>query len=102
MFLADEISLADDSVLERLNSVLEPERLLVLAEKGVDEGDDHLLHAHDAFRWVLVGVGGCGRRGWVLRAGPTWKGAGGELDGIGVDDHISIKSITSFFFARQD
>ncbi|KAJ3195669.1 hypothetical protein HK101_011411 [Irineochytrium annulatum] len=34
LFLLDEISLADDSVLERLNSVLEPERLLVLAEKG--------------------------------------------------------------------
>lgn len=29
MFLIDEISLADDSVLERLNSVLEPERKLV-------------------------------------------------------------------------
>ena len=32
--LVDEISLADDSVLERLNSVLEPERTLLLAEKG--------------------------------------------------------------------
>lgn len=30
MFLIDEISLADDSVLERLNSVLEPERTLVI------------------------------------------------------------------------
>jgi midasin len=35
-FLLDEISLADDSVLERLNSVLEPRRTLLLAEKGVD------------------------------------------------------------------
>ncbi|TKY64312.1 Midasin protein [Spatholobus suberectus] len=34
LFLVDEISLADDSVLERLNSVLEPERMLSLAEKG--------------------------------------------------------------------
>lgn len=33
-FLLDEISLADDSVLERLNSVLEPGRSLLLAEKG--------------------------------------------------------------------
>jgi len=33
-FLVDEISLAEDSVLERLNSVLEPERTLLLAEKG--------------------------------------------------------------------
>ncbi|KAG5981587.1 hypothetical protein E4U55_002764 [Claviceps digitariae] len=35
-FLLDEISLADDSVLERLNSVLEPQRTLLLAEKGID------------------------------------------------------------------
>lgn len=34
LLLVDEISLADDSVLERLNSVLEPERCLSLAEKG--------------------------------------------------------------------
>lgn len=33
-FLLDELSLADDSVLERLNSVLEPQRSLLLAEKG--------------------------------------------------------------------
>ncbi|RMJ23781.1 hypothetical protein PHISP_05349 [Aspergillus sp. HF37] len=33
-FLLDEISLADDSVLERLNSVLEPQRSILLAEKG--------------------------------------------------------------------
>lgn len=32
LFLMDEISLADDSVLERLNSVLEPSRYLLLAE----------------------------------------------------------------------
>lgn len=41
MFLLDEISLADDSVLERLNSVLEPGRTIVLAEKG---GEDELAH----------------------------------------------------------
>ena len=34
LLLLDEISLADDAVLERLNSVLEPERSLLLAEKG--------------------------------------------------------------------
>ncbi|RMZ82104.1 hypothetical protein DV737_g2172, partial [Chaetothyriales sp. CBS 132003] len=33
-FLLDEISLTDDSVLERLNSVLEPSRTVLLAEKG--------------------------------------------------------------------
>ena len=36
-FLLDEISLADDSVLERLNSVLEQSRTILLAEKGADE-----------------------------------------------------------------
>ncbi|RHY65930.1 hypothetical protein DYB30_003550 [Aphanomyces astaci] len=36
LFLVDEINLADDAVLERLNSVLEPARGLVLAEKGDD------------------------------------------------------------------
>jgi midasin len=38
MLLLDEISLADDSVLEQLNSVLEPHRLLVLAEKSAATG----------------------------------------------------------------
>ncbi|KAJ1669103.1 AAA ATPase midasin, partial [Coemansia sp. RSA 25] len=33
VFLMDELNLADDSVLERLNSVLEPSRTLVLAEQ---------------------------------------------------------------------
>lgn len=33
-FLLDEINLADDAVLERLNSVLEPQRSILLAEKG--------------------------------------------------------------------
>ena len=36
-FLLDEISLADDAVLERLNSILEPSRTLFLAEKGGGE-----------------------------------------------------------------
>lgn len=34
MLLLDEMSLAEDAVLERLNSVLEPSRTLTLAEKG--------------------------------------------------------------------
>ena len=40
LFLLDEMSLADDAVLERLNSVLEPSRTLVLAEKGGDLSED--------------------------------------------------------------
>ncbi|KAK3754826.1 hypothetical protein QZH41_002147 [Actinostola sp. cb2023] len=57
MFLIDEISLADDSVLERLNSVLEPERTLVLAEKGsegggVNDKDVDIIVASGQFRVV--------------------------------------------------
>ncbi|KAK3110659.1 AAA ATPase midasin [Teratosphaeriaceae sp. CCFEE 6253] len=36
-FLLDEISLADDAVLERINSVLEPQRSILLAEKGTTD-----------------------------------------------------------------
>jgi midasin len=42
VLLLDEISLADDSVLERLNSVLEPARTVVLAEKGGDDVEGSL------------------------------------------------------------
>ncbi|CAM9204860.1 unnamed protein product, partial [Laminaria digitata] len=34
MILLDELSLAEDAVLERLNSVLEPGRSITLAERG--------------------------------------------------------------------
>ena len=48
MFLLDEISLADDSVIERLNSILEPNRILVLAEKGSTHVEE--LVANDSFQ----------------------------------------------------
>ncbi|KAH8552550.1 P-loop containing nucleoside triphosphate hydrolase protein [Umbelopsis sp. PMI_123] len=51
-FLLDEISLADDSVLERLNSVLEPHRLLVLAEKGGKNVEE--LYAEDGFQFFAT------------------------------------------------
>lgn len=50
-FLFDEISLADDSVLERLNSVLEPERSLLLAEKGSTE---NFVTATDGFEFFAT------------------------------------------------
>lgn len=50
-FLFDEISLADDSVLERLNSVLEPERSLLLAEKG---STDSFITAADGFQFFAT------------------------------------------------
>ncbi|GBG32276.1 Midasin [Hondaea fermentalgiana] len=48
MFLLDELSLAEDAVLERLNSVLEPSRTLFLAERGGDQVEE--IVAHDTFR----------------------------------------------------
>ncbi|CAF4722991.1 unnamed protein product [Rotaria sp. Silwood2] len=56
LFLIDEISLADDSVLERLNSVLEPEKELVLAEKGYNDDDQHIdiIKAHEKFRLIAT------------------------------------------------
>ncbi|ADM12117.1 Willebrand factor type A domain-containing AAA ATPase [Encephalitozoon intestinalis ATCC 50506] len=43
-FLIDEINLAEDSVLERLNSVLEPQRTLYITETGKE------VVAHEGFR----------------------------------------------------
>ncbi|EZF71748.1 hypothetical protein H105_06009 [Trichophyton soudanense CBS 452.61] len=48
-FLLDELSLADDSVLERLNSVLETTRTVLLAEKGPV---DSLVTATDGFQFL--------------------------------------------------
>ncbi|TVY40595.1 Midasin [Lachnellula occidentalis] len=50
-FLLDEISLADDSVLERLNSVLETQRTILLAEKGVE---DSFVQASDGFQFFAT------------------------------------------------
>jgi len=50
-FLLDEISLADDSVLERLNSVLESDRTLLLAEKGVE---DSFVQAAGGFQFFAT------------------------------------------------
>jgi len=50
MILLDEMSLADDAVLERMNSVLEPQRTLVVAERGSCENlDDVVVSAVDGF-----------------------------------------------------
>ncbi|OLL27013.1 Midasin [Neolecta irregularis DAH-3] len=50
-FLLDEISLAEDSVLERLNSVLETERSIVLAERGTDS--DKIIAVNE-FRFLAT------------------------------------------------
>src|SRR5699024_4342038 len=48
--LVDEISLADDSVLERLNSVLELERTIFLAENT----ETPLIQAKPTFRYFAT------------------------------------------------
>ena len=50
-FLLDEISLADDSVLERMNSVLESDRTLLLAEQG---SRDNLVCASEGFQFFAT------------------------------------------------
>ena len=50
-YLLDEISLADDSVLERLNSVLEPGRAILLAEKG---SHDTFVSAASDFQFLAT------------------------------------------------
>ena len=50
-FLLDEISLADDSVLERLNSLLEPGRTLYLTEKG---SEDSSVTAAEGFQFLAT------------------------------------------------
>ncbi|KAH8389019.1 hypothetical protein KR200_005635 [Drosophila serrata] len=57
-FMADEISLAEDSVLERLNCILEPERTVLLAEKGgvaeVDVNPDFVVQAKPGFQFLAT------------------------------------------------
>jgi len=54
MLLIDEISLADDSVLERLNSVLEPERKILLVEKGGTRDSSDEITAAPSFHIVAT------------------------------------------------
>jgi len=54
VFLLDEISLADDSVLERLNSVLEPSRTMVLAERGGECADMVSITGADSFQIIAT------------------------------------------------
>ncbi|KAI9142687.1 hypothetical protein BKA69DRAFT_1123750 [Paraphysoderma sedebokerense] len=61
-FLLDEISLADDSVLERLNSVLEPQRLLVLAERGGGSVDQIFAEADFQFLATMNPGGDYGKK----------------------------------------
>ena len=54
--MVDEISLADDAVLERLNSVLEPERKLVISERSrcEEESEVFRITARDGFQFLAT------------------------------------------------
>uniref|UniRef100_A0A914HG94 Midasin n=1 Tax=Globodera rostochiensis TaxID=31243 RepID=A0A914HG94_GLORO len=52
--LIDEISLAPDSVLERLNSLLEPQRAILLTDAGAQSGGDETVTAADGFQLVAT------------------------------------------------
>ncbi len=52
LLLIDEISLANDSVLERLNSVFEADRTLMISEKSSKEAVR--IIGHKAFRMVAT------------------------------------------------
>ncbi|OIR57686.1 MAG: midasin [Amphiamblys sp. WSBS2006] len=49
-FLADEISLAEDAVIERLNSVLEPSRTIFVSERG-GSLDEQVIRAEEGFQF---------------------------------------------------
>ncbi|KAL0216461.1 hypothetical protein P9112_008645 [Eukaryota sp. TZLM1-RC] len=52
--LLDEISLADDAVLERLNSVLEAERSLTVNSSSEDDSNSRFIESHDSFRIIAT------------------------------------------------
>jgi midasin len=53
IFLLDEINLAEDAVIERLNSVLESGRSLTLAERGADSESERII-AHPDFKFLAT------------------------------------------------
>lgn len=53
-FLCDEISLADDSVLERLNSVLEPGKKIIVPERNFDAIDELEITAKEGFQFFAT------------------------------------------------
>ena len=53
IFVLDEINLAEDAVIERLNSVLEPGRTMTLAERGGGLASNTII-AHPDFRFLAT------------------------------------------------
>ncbi|PVH31778.1 hypothetical protein PAHAL_9G230700 [Panicum hallii] len=98
LFLIDEISLADDSVLERLNSVLEPERKLSLAEKGGSELEK--ISAHPNF-FILATMNPGGDYG-KKELSPALRNRFTELWVPAVTDGDELKNITLAKFTKAE
>eukprot|EP01038_Epipyxis_sp_PR26KG_P006887 gene6887-9437_t len=62
IFLLDEINLADDAVIERLNSVLESNREITLAEKGGEVMEKIIAHPNFKFLATMNPGGDFGKR----------------------------------------
>ncbi|RCV42665.1 hypothetical protein SETIT_9G233700v2 [Setaria italica] len=98
LFLIDEVSLADDSVLERLNSVLEPERKLSLAEKGGSVLEK--ISAHPNF-FILATMNPGGDYG-KKELSPALRNRFTELWVPAVTDVDELKSITLGRFTKAE
>ncbi|XP_050383797.1 midasin isoform X3 [Argentina anserina] len=91
LFLVDEISLADDSVLERLNSVLEPERTLSLAERGGPDLEEIVAHENFFLLATMNPGGDFGKK----ELSPALRNRFTEIWVPPVDDIAELRSIAS-------
>ena len=93
IILVDEISLAEDAVLERLNSVLEPGRTLLLAEKGGLVAESITAHPHFRFLATMNPGGDFGKR----ELSPALRNRCTEIwvDGLSESDEVSDRSASA-------
>ncbi|KAF5200410.1 Midasin [Thalictrum thalictroides] len=97
LFLVDEISLADDSVLERLNSVLEPERKLSLAEKGGSMLENVTAHPNFFLLATMNPGGDYGKK----ELSPALRNRFTEIWVPPVSDSNELRSIASSFVGKS-
>ena len=99
-FLLDEISLAEDSVLERLNSVLEPSRSLTLAERPSEIDLSSPIVANPNFRFfATMNPGGdFGKK----ELSPALRNRFTEIWAPAVNDLADIRQIVSAKIVNQD
>uniref|UniRef100_M8BCY6 Midasin n=1 Tax=Aegilops tauschii TaxID=37682 RepID=M8BCY6_AEGTA len=98
LFLIDEVSLADDSVLERLNSVLEPERKLSLAEQGGSVLEKIVAHPNFFILATMNPGGDYGKK----ELSPALRNRFTELWVPAVTDVDELKSIAVERFSKAE